>query len=137
MRLSIKEKNILELMKLGWELAYDNFSTHSWVQKNGIGRGGETVKVSPRTLKSLKEKGLITEIYSFPCSEYKLVESSKTLKDLFVELDEQAQELIDHGNSKEIAKGYGMREVIAAIYDYCKKNKIVIKVKNKIVINKK
>lgn len=50
----------------------------------------------------------------------------KTLKDLFAELDEQAQELIDCGNSKEKAEGYGMKTVTKAIYDYCKKNKIVL-----------
>jgi hypothetical protein len=50
----------------------------------------------------------------------------KTLKDLFVQLDEQAQELIDCGNSKEKAEGYGMKIVTNAIYEYCKKNKIVL-----------
>jgi hypothetical protein len=50
----------------------------------------------------------------------------KILKDLFAELDEQAQELIDFGNSKEKSEGYGMKNVIKAIYDYCKKNKIVL-----------
>jgi len=50
----------------------------------------------------------------------------KTLKDLFAELDEQAQELIDCGNSKEKSEGYGMKIVTKAIYNYCKKNKIVL-----------
>lgn len=50
----------------------------------------------------------------------------KTLKDLFLELDEQAEELISFGNSKEKAQGYGMKNVTKAIYDYCKKNKIVL-----------
>ena len=45
----------------------------------------------------------------------------KTLKDLFTELDKQAQELIDCGNSKEKAEGYGMKTVTKAIYEYCKK----------------
>lgn len=40
----------------------------------------------------------------------------KTLKDLLAELDEQAQELIDFGNSKEKAEGYGMQTVINVIY---------------------
>jgi hypothetical protein len=48
----------------------------------------------------------------------------KTLKDLFAELDEQAKELIDCGDSKEKAEGYGMQKVTTAIYMYCKKNKI-------------
>jgi hypothetical protein len=50
----------------------------------------------------------------------------KTLKDLFVELDEHAEELIDFGNSKEKAKGSGMKTVTKAIYEYCKKNKIIL-----------
>ena len=50
----------------------------------------------------------------------------KTLKDLFMELDEQANELIDFGSSKEKAEGYGMKKVTQSIYDYCKKNKIIL-----------
>jgi len=50
----------------------------------------------------------------------------KTLKDLFLELDEQAQELIDFGNSKEKAEGFGMKKVTSEIYKYCKKNRIVL-----------
>lgn len=50
----------------------------------------------------------------------------KTLKDLFLQLDEQAQELINYGNSKEKSEGYGMETVIKSIYDYCKKNKIIL-----------
>jgi hypothetical protein len=50
----------------------------------------------------------------------------KTLKDLFLELDEQAHELINFGNSKEKAEGYGMQKVTTAIYEYCKKNKIIL-----------
>jgi hypothetical protein len=50
----------------------------------------------------------------------------KTLKDLFVELDEHAEALIDFGNSKEKAEGYGMKTVTKAIYEYCKKNKIIL-----------
>ena len=50
----------------------------------------------------------------------------KTLKDLFAQIDEQAQELINCGNSKEQAEGYGMQSVTKAIYEYCKRNKIVL-----------
>lgn len=50
--------------------------------------------------------------------------TTKTLKDLFAELDEQAQELINLGDSKEKAEGYGMKKVTQSIYDYCKENKI-------------
>jgi hypothetical protein len=50
----------------------------------------------------------------------------KTLKDLFLELDEMAQELIDFGNSTEKAEGYDMKKVTEEIYKYCKKNKIIL-----------
>ncbi len=50
----------------------------------------------------------------------------KTLKDLFAELNEQSEELIQFGDSKEKAEGYGMQKVIQSIYLYCKKNKIII-----------
>jgi len=39
----------------------------------------------------------------------------KILKDLCAELDEQARELIDYGNSKEKAEGYGMKAVTKVI----------------------
>ena len=48
----------------------------------------------------------------------------KTLKDLFHQLDEEAKELIELGDSKEKREGYGMLRVTEAIYNYCKKNKI-------------
>lgn len=50
----------------------------------------------------------------------------KTIKDLFAELKEQADELINFGNSKEIAEGVGMLKVINEIEKYCKKNKIAL-----------
>lgn len=45
----------------------------------------------------------------------------KTLKYLLKELDEQAQELIDYGNSEGKAEGFGMKNVTKAIYEYYKK----------------
>lgn len=50
----------------------------------------------------------------------------KTLKDLFHQLDEEAKELIELGDSKEKREGYGMLRVTEAIRIYCKKNKIII-----------
>jgi hypothetical protein len=50
----------------------------------------------------------------------------KTLKDLFHQLDEEANELIELGDSKEKREGYGMLRVTEAIRNYCKKNKIII-----------
>lgn len=42
---------------------------------------------------------------------------TKELNVLCNELHEQAQELIDCGDSKEKAEGYGMQKVIDAIHD--------------------
>ena len=50
----------------------------------------------------------------------------KTLKDLFVELEEQAKENENFGNSKEIQYGKGMQYVINTIKKYYKENKIII-----------
>jgi hypothetical protein len=50
----------------------------------------------------------------------------KTLKDLFSQLDEEAKELIELGDSKEKREGYGMLRVTQEIYNYCKKNKIIL-----------
>jgi hypothetical protein len=48
-----------------------------------------------------------------------------TLKDTFKNLEEQADELINFGNSNEKAKGQGIKETLELIYLYCKKNKII------------
>lgn len=50
----------------------------------------------------------------------------KSIKDLFKELEGQAEELINFGDSKEKAEGYGMLRVTKEIYNYCKRNKIKI-----------
>ena len=50
----------------------------------------------------------------------------KTLKDLFHQLDEEAKELIELGDSKEKREGYGMLRVTEAIRNFCKKNKIIL-----------
>lgn len=47
---------------------------------------------------------------------------TKELNVLCNELHEQAQELIDCGNSKEKAEGWGMQKVIDAIHNLCVNN---------------
>ena len=52
-------------------------------------------------------------------------EQNKTLEDLFDELNEQAEQLIDSGDSKEKAKRYGMKIVAKAIQEQCETNEII------------
>lgn len=49
------------------------------------------------------------------------------MKDLLTELQEQAQEQINCGNSKQKQYGYGMKYTINAIKNYCKINNINLK----------
>lgn len=82
MNLTHKQIGIIQLMKEGWEMAYDNFMTKRkcWVQKNGVGKGGESIRVEASTFKALKEKGLIKEEYNYPTSTYRLTESGLAVK---------------------------------------------------------
>ena len=48
----------------------------------------------------------------------------KTMKDLLSELEQQAKEEIEFGNSKEKQFGYGIKYTINSIKKYCKKNNI-------------
>ena len=52
----------------------------------------------------------------------------KTMKDLLIQLQSEAKEEIDSGNSKEKAFGYGMQEVINRIKIYCKENNIKLNI---------
>ncbi len=56
-------KEILELMRNGWELGLSDASRTNprlfWLQKNGLCRGGEVKKVHASTAQSLIRKDLI------------------------------------------------------------------------------
>jgi len=52
------------------------------------------------------------------------------INELCAELHEQAQELIQSGNSREQAEGYGMQRVIDAIYDLQTVSKLKSEPKN-------
>lgn len=61
-------------MKEGWEMGCDIFNNNRvWLQKNGIGYGGETHEVKHNTFESLQKKGLIYSVgRTFPVTKYKL-----------------------------------------------------------------
>tara|TARA_R110000796_G_scaffold65936_1_gene152071 strand:+ start:812 stop:982 length:171 start_codon:yes stop_codon:yes gene_type:complete len=52
------------------------------------------------------------------------MKTMKTMKDLLIQLESEAKEEIDCGNSKEKAFGYGIQEAINRIKTYCKENNI-------------
>ena len=52
----------------------------------------------------------------------------KTMKDLLIQLESEAQAEIDGGSSKEKAFGYGMQETINRIKIYCKENNIKLNI---------
>ena len=57
----MKDAEILERMRNGWELGLSSCGMHSraWIQKGGLGRGGESATVSRYALRRLRQKGLI------------------------------------------------------------------------------
>ena len=51
----------------------------------------------------------------------------KTIKDLFAKLEDQANESINFGNSKEKHYGYGIKYCLEKIEDFCREHKIILK----------
>ncbi len=74
MALSKSQQLVIDKMKEGWELGSSTMG-RAWLQKNGLGRGGETMGVHRNTLHSLYKMGLIKHIYGFPTSHHTLVEN--------------------------------------------------------------
>lgn len=85
MKLSKTQKRILELMNSGWELGisvgYRNLFGSFWLQKGGLGKGGETIRnINFKTIDKLVNLELIKQCEKgFPTTHYKLVEKGKKL----------------------------------------------------------
>jgi hypothetical protein len=81
-KISNTQKEIITLMREGWEMAKSNtMNARSWIQKNGIGKGGETKNLTVSTFISLCEKGIIEQKeYGFPSSTFKLTELGMTIE---------------------------------------------------------
>ena len=65
-KLSKKQEEVVDLMKQGWELGsyWINVSPSNMkivykLQKDGLGKGGESVKVNKKVMSSLWEKDII------------------------------------------------------------------------------
>lgn len=83
MKLSKAQLEIITLMQAGWEMGKSEAfsSNHAWVQKDGVGRGGESKNMSIATFTSLLEKKMIEIKHkSFPTSKYQLTDLGKNYK---------------------------------------------------------
>jgi len=71
MKLSKTQQEVIDLMKNDWELGTSmSGEHHSWLQKGGLGKGGESKTVSSATVHALYRKGLIKSIDVFPTRKY-------------------------------------------------------------------
>lgn len=83
-KLSPVQIEILKLMRAGWPMAKSNKISYGysyWLQKDGIGRGGETKYFKEPTFNFLLNNGFIALLKkSYPVSSYQLTELGKTIK---------------------------------------------------------
>ncbi len=72
--LSPKQKEIVDLMRNGWELGSSmSLNGGDWIQKGGLGRGGESKNVNANTSYALYKKGVIIQVkQAFPKIHYAL-----------------------------------------------------------------
>lgn len=80
MKLSETQQHIIDRMKSGWQLGQSTagLNRHSWLQKDGCGRGGEAEDVHGNTISALQDRKIIVvDVEGFPLRTYKLVESTK------------------------------------------------------------
>lgn len=72
-KLSPTQREIIDCMKNGWELGTSMMiDGGSWLQKGGLGHGGEHRKVSTVSVHALQKLGLIIPIRGFPTQRWKL-----------------------------------------------------------------
>lgn len=80
MKLSQRQQEVIDLMKAGWELgrSIGGLTNRSWMQKDGLGRGGETKDVHSNTFFALEDKGLIeVEYEKYPRAKYRLTNKGR------------------------------------------------------------
>jgi len=76
------QEEILRLMAEGWELGHSTSGwgggPWGWLQKQGLGRGGETISVRANTAWALMRKGLIKSTgFGFPTERYVLSDKTR------------------------------------------------------------
>ncbi len=72
--LTPRQKEIVGLMRNGWELGTEiALSGRAWIQKGGLGKGGEYKNINGNTIYALQMKGVVIPIKrEFPTVHYAL-----------------------------------------------------------------
>jgi hypothetical protein len=83
-KLSDKQKEVIRLMREGWGTAITyGMYAGAWMQKNGIGKGGESKSLRPDTVHRLIDLKLIednNESKRYSDKHFSLTELGKTIK---------------------------------------------------------
>lgn len=74
------QAEVIMLMREHWQLGVSlDMSGRIWIQKDGVGRGGETKKVKSNTYHTILDAGLLECVDNdFPVKKYILSELGKT-----------------------------------------------------------
>ena len=74
MKLTNAQQRVLDKMYNGWELGQSTgINQRWWLQKDGLGRGGEVIEVNAITARWLWDKGFIKPCeWSFPTQHFRL-----------------------------------------------------------------
>jgi len=83
LKLSNKQKEVIKLMREGWEMGKGTSYFHSAarLQKGGIGCGGDVYKMSLNTFNALVDRLLIVESgRKYPSFIYTLTELGKSIE---------------------------------------------------------
>lgn len=78
-KISSTQAFVLNLLSNGWELGHSKgFKQNAWVQKGGVGRGGESRSISMATFNCLIEiKAIEITTSGYPTDKYKITESAR------------------------------------------------------------
>jgi hypothetical protein len=82
-KLTPLQRDVLQKMKDGWPMGVSYDGDHRWLQKNGVGRGGECIRVHASTFKGLSLRGLIHMVKcNYPTRTWGITEAGlKALED--------------------------------------------------------
>ncbi len=73
MKLTQKQKDVLQLMWEGYELGYDSFGERAWLQLGGCGYGGYAINLRANTFNSLIANNLVSvKAKGYPTTTYQL-----------------------------------------------------------------